>query len=40
MYGHAHPEALVATAGLAKHPSDPNVRAFGADRDTAAGSGQ
>jgi len=32
----AHPEALVETAWVAEHASDPNVRVFAVDADTAA----
>ncbi len=36
MSGYAHPEALVETVWLAEHASDPNVRVFEVDVDTAA----
>ncbi len=36
MSNYAHPEALVETAWLAEHASDPNVRVFEVDVDTAA----
>src|ERR1700694_2304634 len=36
MSGYAHPEALVETDWLAEHASDPNVRIFEVDVDTAA----
>jgi thiosulfate/3-mercaptopyruvate sulfurtransferase len=36
MSGYAHPEALVETAWLAEHATDPNVRVFEVDVDTGA----
>ncbi|HTJ61017.1 MAG TPA: sulfurtransferase [Candidatus Saccharimonadales bacterium] len=36
MSGYAHPEALVETDWLAEHATDPNVRVFEVDVDTAA----
>ncbi len=36
MSNYAHPEALVETAWLAEHASDPSVRVFEVDVDTAA----
>ena len=36
MSGYAHPEALVETQWLAEHASDPTVRVFEVDVDTAA----
>ena len=36
MSGYAHPDALVETAWLAEHATDPNVRVFEVDVDTTA----